>query len=157
MRTDRSIATVLAYAAVIFAGCGSSQPSNVGHVSGKVSLEGQPLADAVVTFSPVKDGGSSALGRTDSSGNYELSYASGVEGAELGENRVSVSTFDEGDPDGDPPRPKVLEKVPVKYNAQTELIREVRAGNNQFDLELKTDGPIIADPSQIAEQSSDGC
>jgi hypothetical protein len=149
---------VLAGALILIAGCGTSQPTNVGKVSGKVTLEGQPLPDAVVTFSPVKEGGSAALGRTDSSGRYSLSYAQGVEGAEVGENRVSISTFDEGDPGGDPPRPKVLEKVPLKYNVRSELVRDVKPEDNTIDFELKSDGPVIADPNLIADRpSADGC
>lgn len=142
-----------ATAAIALCGCESSQPSNVGRVSGKITLEGQPLPDALVKFSPVKPGGSSALGKTDSDGNYKLSYASGIEGAEIGENRVSISTYAEGDPDGDPPQPRVPEKVPLKYNDQTELTADVKAGDNQFDFPLKNDGPIRPEPSQ----SSCGC
>jgi hypothetical protein len=150
---------IMLICAGIACGCGSSQPQNVGKVSGKVTLEGQPLAGAVVTFSPVTAGGSSALGRTDDSGQFSLSYAQGIEGAEIGENRVSISTYDEGDPDGDPPRPKVLEKVPLKYNVRTELVRDVKPEDNTFDFELHSDGPVIADPGAIPDQptSSDGC
>lgn len=139
-------------------GCGSRTPDNVGKVSGRVTLEGQPLPEALVKFTPVKEGGSSALGRTDANGKYTLSYASGIAGAEVGENRVAISTYNAGNPDGDPPRAKVLEKVPVKYNIRSDLIREVKAGENTpINFELKADGPIIADPSQIADGSSSGC
>jgi hypothetical protein len=140
-------------AAAIF-GCSDAPPANVGRVAGLVTLEGQPLPDATVRFMPVKEGGSSAIGRTDAEGKYTLGYSSGVDGAEIGENRVSISTYDPGNPDGDPPRPKVLEKVPVKYNIQSDLIREVKAGENPLDFDLKADGPIIADPSQISDGSS---
>jgi len=144
--------------AIALAGCGgSAQPENVGRVSGKVTLDGQPLSGAMVTFSPAKPGGSSALSQTDTDGHYKLGYAAGIEGAEIGENRVSVSTYDPGDPDGDPPRPKVLEKVPLKYNVNSELIREVKAGDNTIDLELKNDGPVVPDPELTGDRSSADC
>jgi len=135
------------------AGCGTKGPDNVGRVSGKVTLEGQPLPDALVTFAPVNQGGSTALGKTDAGGHYKLNYSPGVDGAEIGENRVSISTYDEGAPDSDPPRPKVLEKVPFKYNVRTELVRDVKKEDNTFDFELKNDGPIVPDPSVLGEQS----
>jgi hypothetical protein len=124
-------------------GCGDSgTPANVGRVSGRVTLEGQPLAGALVTFAPVKQGGSTSLAKTDSAGKYTLGYASGVSGAEIGENRVSVSTYDEGNPDSDPPRSAVPEKVPTKYNSKTELKVEVKAGSNTFDFPLDS-GPVV--------------
>jgi hypothetical protein len=133
-------------------GCGAkSQPKNVGKVTGRVTLEGQPLADAVVTFAPVKAGGASALGRTDADGKYTLNYAPDIQGAEVGENRVSISTYSEGAPDSDPPRPKVLEKVPLKYNVRTELVRDVKTEDNTFDFDLKNDGPVVADPGAACE------
>jgi hypothetical protein len=121
-------------------GCGG--PDNVGGVSGKVTLDGQPLPDARVTFSPTKEGGSSALGKTDSSGYYSLKYNAGYSGAELGENQVTISTYDAGNPDADPPQPAVPEKVPVKYNAKTELKVEVKPGSNTFDFPLEA-GPVV--------------
>jgi hypothetical protein len=155
----RQLGGLLVCTGLVVSGCGTSQPSNVGKVSGKVTLEGQPLADALVTFSPVKQGGSSAIGKTDAGGQYSLSYAQGIEGAEVGENRVSISTFDEGDPGGDPPRPQVLEKVPLKYNLRTELVRDVKAEGNTFDFDLKSDGPVIPDPNaiNIGSPSVDSC
>jgi hypothetical protein len=155
----RSAGVWLAVAPILLSlgGCGEDAPENVGRVSGKVTLDGQPLPGALVTFSPVKSGGAAALGKSDGEGQYSLYYTSGIEGAEIGENRVSVSTFNEGDPDDDPPRAKVLEKVPLKYNARTELVREVKAGDNTIDLDLKSDGPIIPDPNLVRDQSSCGC
>jgi hypothetical protein len=157
MIRNGSCLLVAALSAATLLGCETASPDNVGKVSGKVTLEGQPLPDATVKFSPIREGGSSALGRTDADGKYSLNYASGIEGAEIGENRVSISTYNAGDPDGEPPQPKVLEKVPMKYNIRSELTREVNAGDNPIDFDLKTDGPIIADPSKISDRSSDGC
>jgi len=123
-------------------GCGKSAPANVGGVSGRVTLAGEPLPEAVVTFAPTKQGGSTALGKTKADGTYSLNYAKGISGAEIGENRVLVTTFDAGNPDSDPPRPAVPEKVPAKYNSQTELKVEVKAGSNTFDFPLEP-GPVV--------------
>jgi hypothetical protein len=138
---------------LVLSGCGG--PANVGRVSGTVKLDGQPLPDANVTFSPVTKG-SSALGRTDSSGQYTLQYTAGASGAELGENRVSISTYDAGNADADPPRPAIKEKVPAEYNSKTKLKADVKEGNNTFDWDLKSGGPI-ADPEGGTQAASGRC
>lgn|GEM_PF-586488 len=116
----------------VLAGCWG--PANVGRVSGKVTFNGQPLADAMITFSPTQPGGSSSIGRTDSDGNYSLMYAAGVQGAQQGENMVRITTYSA--------RPAVPEKVPTKYNSKTELKREVKSGHNTFDFALEP-GPVV--------------
>ena len=50
------------------------------------------------------------MGKTDSNGVYALSYSAGVSGAEIGENRVTISTLTAG-----------TEKVPMEYNTQSKL------------------------------------
>jgi len=119
----------LAIGLAVLVGCGG--PSNVGSVTGKVTLDGQPLADAVVTFSPTKEGGSSGVGKTDAGGNYVLSYYAGVSGAEIGENKVSITTITQG-----------KERVAMEYNSKTKLKAEVKAGKNVFDWDLKGGGAI---------------
>jgi len=122
-------------------GCGGSGPSNVGQISGRVTLDDQPLDGALVTFAPVQPGGSTAVVRTDSNGRY----ASEVE---VGEHVVSIVTYSAGNPDSDPPRPSVPEKVPVKYNYKTELKADVKSGSSTLDWPLKSDGPIMAKPPE---------
>jgi hypothetical protein len=125
------------------AGCSSqSLPENVGQVTGKVTLAGEPLADALVTFAPVAQGGTTSLGRTDANGVYKLNYARDVDGAQIGENRVLISTYSAGNPEGDPPRPAVPEKVPAKYNTNTELKADVKSGSNTIDFSLEA-GPVV--------------
>jgi len=119
-------------------GCGGYP--NLGRVSGKVTLGGQPLADAVVTFSPAASGSPSS-GKTDSSGSYVLLYARGVRGAEAGEHSVTISTFSAANPDADPPVAEVPEKVPFKYRKPGELKATVKKGSQTIDFPLEP-GPI---------------
>lgn len=121
-------------------GCGG--PDNIGRVSGKVTLDGQPLAGAIVRFKP-KAGGSPSTAITDSTGNYVLGYTRKVKGAEIGEHSVSISTFVAGDPDAEPPKLLVPEKVPTKYNAKSEFTASVQAGANNFDFPLESAGEIV--------------
>jgi hypothetical protein len=115
---------------LLMAGC---SPSHVGEVSGRVTLNGQPLPDALVVFQPVASGGPS-YARTDADGAYTLTYTPEIEGAEIGEHTIRVTSGSPGDPDAKPPMPPVPERVPAKYNAQSELKREVKPGSNTIDL-----------------------
>jgi hypothetical protein len=123
----------------------------MGRVSGKVTLGGQPLPDAVVTFSPKQTGGSPSIGRTDSSGNYQLTFSRDASGAIIGEHKVTITTYAAGDPDADPPIPAAPEKVPAKYNVKTELTATVEKGSNSLDFPLEEGGEIIS-PEDIAKK-----
>jgi hypothetical protein len=74
-------------AALFSSGCGEGGPS-VASVSGTVTYQGQPVADAMVTFIPEK--GTPGNGQTDASGKYTISTR-GKNGAVLGLNKVTVT------------------------------------------------------------------
>jgi hypothetical protein len=137
----RLAASVLA-AAVALQGAGCGGPSNVGQVTGTVTLDGQPLESAFVEFEPLQ-GNSPSRGITDATGKYTLRYTREIEGAEIGEHRVRITTFSGGDPDAEPPKPTVREKLPAKYNAKTELTRKVESGMNTLDFPLESAGKVI--------------
>lgn len=122
----------------VLAGCGPGGPA-LGTVEGTVTLDGAPLPEAEVTFSPEE--GRSSVGITDQNGRYDLDYASERKGALVGTHSVTVRTEkttqkDDGTDEVTP------EKIPAKYNAQTELEYEVKSGSNTIDLELDSDGPL---------------
>lgn len=124
-----------------FTGCGGSD-ENLGEVYGVVKLDGQPLPDATVQFQP-QGGGSPSAARTDSSGNYTLRFSRDAEGAVIGTHTVRITTYQAGDPDADPPKTKVAEKVPVTYNRNTELTKEVTSGSNEINFDLQSGGEIV--------------
>lgn len=114
------------------AGCGggpNDQPV-VHPVHGVVTLDGQPLANALVYFAPEK--GPSSAGVTDSSGKYELHDKTGLNGAVVGTHTVTIST------DLDGSRKKENEKVPPQYNTKTTLSAVVKEGDNTHDFPLKS-------------------
>ncbi|MDX1945912.1 MAG: carboxypeptidase regulatory-like domain-containing protein [Pirellulaceae bacterium] len=121
--------------ATCLAGCEQTD-ANLGLVSGRVTLDGEPLAAALVVFSPVEQGGSQSLGKTDADGKYVLNFAPGLSGAQLGRHTISITTFEPAAPDADPPIAGSPERVPAKYNLKTELVREVQPGENTHDFEL---------------------
>jgi hypothetical protein len=102
----------------------------------------------MVGFAPV-EGGSPAMGRTDQNGSYRLVWGrSGrriIEGAEIGESTVMISTHVPEAPSAKPPKPEVPEKVPYKYRAEVPLKATVKSGANVFNFDLEP-GPV--DPPQ---------
>lgn len=122
----------LAGTLVLAIGCGSGGPE-LGTVEGTVTLDGSPLPDADVVFEPEK--GRTSFGRTDSSGHYTLQYTPERPGAVLGSHTVRVTTARTTEK-ADGTDEKSPEKVPAKYNTNSSLKREVKAGENVIDLGL---------------------
>jgi len=113
--------------AFVVAGCGQSGP-NLGLVRGVVTLDGKPVANGSIHFTPVA-GGRGSHARADVNGRYSLEFLPGRPGATVGTHRVSISTADEfGN----------SEIVPVRYNRETELEATVQFGTNAIDFKLKT-------------------
>src|SRR5438477_9754865 len=77
------------------AGCGSS-PFETAPVSGKVTLNGQPLAEARISFQPIgseKEQGPGSATTTDAEGKFILTTAEGHRGATVGKHQVRISTL----------------------------------------------------------------
>jgi hypothetical protein len=72
-------------------GGGALPPDPVLHpVRGKVTVQGKPLTQAVVTFLQVDEKGTTTVGETDDEGVYELSYL-GSPGAAAADYKVAIS------------------------------------------------------------------
>lgn len=128
------VATLLLFAgaALSISGCGSSHLPKLGTVSGTVTLDGQPLEGATITFIPGL--GRVSRGRSGPDGVYELYYIGNEKGALLGEHRVMIVTswMDEDLTTGR--FTHYPERLPPKYHAESELKRTVEAGHNKFDF-----------------------
>jgi hypothetical protein len=135
--TTCSRAAALA-AVALLAGCGGG-----GSVSGKVTLDGQPLTSGTVTFHPIASG-PVAIGTIGSDGRYELAVGQD-RSVPPGEYLVTVEATEpvaaEPTPAKGPPRPPAAPKriTPAKYadRATTDLRFTVKPGGNKIDLELK--------------------
>jgi len=120
--------------ACLLAGCGRS--SDLGSVRGVVTLDGQPLQFAAISFTPESGRGSSA--NTDAAGRYTLQYTTHQWGARVGRHRVVITSRlpasgGEGEAPVTPGRPELL---PPRYHEQTSLSAEVRPGRNTIDFDL---------------------
>lgn len=126
------------------AGCGD----NVVLVSGRVTLDQKPLANAKVVFQPEAEKdkqivGPGSIGTTDADGRFTLQLMNGnAKGAIVGKHKVSISAYKV---EGDAGKPAHLTGfgtplVPARYNAQTTLTFEVsRGGNSNANFDLKSD------------------
>jgi hypothetical protein len=123
---------ILPLALLLIVGC-SSEPYKIAPVSGRVTLNGKPLAKASVTFSPVASKGNDepgpgSAGRTDADGRYTLKIVGKeTKGAVIGKHKVRIALMGEDvDPSDD--RPRREKQLPPKYNAETKLDCVVPAG-----------------------------
>ncbi|MDG1897315.1 MAG: carboxypeptidase-like regulatory domain-containing protein [Fuerstiella sp.] len=123
------------------AGCGAGGP-DIATVTGKVTMDGQPLANAAVVFVP--ENGRPAGARTNAQGEYELTYSEGREGALPGKNMVRISTLSDPSIGDDGQLTKGSpETVPMQYNAQTTLSFSVEAGAaNVADFDITSEGEL---------------
>src|SRR5688572_22396068 len=102
--------SLLAAVAVLSAGC-SSEPYKTAPVSGRVTLNGQPLASAAVLFQPVATEGNNnpgpgSYGVTDADGRYTLVLVGKeTKGAVVAKHKVRIAAHDEtpSDPYDDRP------------------------------------------------------
>lgn len=133
-------AAVAAFSLAVI-GCGSSQTGPaLGTVSGRITLDRQPVANAMVEFTPVQEGRPSS-GRSDSSGHYTLQFTTSTKGAIVGEHTVKLSTFqpgfDSGGAEGFENVASRAEEIPKKY-AKEPLRVTVKQGSNTIDLTLES-------------------
>ena len=135
---SRRPARAAALLALLLAACG--RPGLAG-ARGRVTLDGQPLADAYVVFCPTQQG-TTSYGKTDADGRYRMLFKDNEPGAWLGETLVRISTGDLAAGD----RAAAAERVPVVYNVKTTLKVEVEKKDNVFDFDLKSDAGKVVQP-----------
>jgi hypothetical protein len=135
--------------AAVLVGCGAKgpPPPKLIPVSGTVSLDGQPLVSATLTFMPAgSTPGAGGFGKTDAQGKYQLTYARGGTGVPAGEYRVTISKRvmpdgkDVPDDDKTPPiESPARETLGPKYSDPTRatLTATVRENGDPVNFSLK--------------------
>ncbi|MEW4563125.1 hypothetical protein AB1K70_11400 [Bremerella sp. JC770] len=134
--------SIMLMALVTSVGCGSGQGyPDLIPVTGKVTLDGSPIAGLRVNFEPNE--GRRSSGITDKSGEYVLKYKDQKQGAVPGPHRVTIVWTGESDeeiegestPTDDPGSNSGI-VIPSRYNAQSQLKAEVNPQTNRFDFDL---------------------
>ena len=120
-------------------------------VSGTITLDGKPLANATVFFDPVTDMKNaeqrqmgSSIGRSDDQGVYNLAYPGGHSGAVIGMHTVRVNKTDKNG----------LEILAKKYHRQSQMKHEVKDGSNTIDLPLRSEPTAAAGGKRTADPPS---
>lgn len=147
MQVNRRLSLTLAIGgllAISGIGCGGASDTLPREaVSGSIQFEGKPLAQGTIQFMPTAqaEGGAATVGSgiiTD--GKYTIAKDQGLL---PGGYKVVISSAPPGDgapaeemPGMAPPPPKDL--IPAKYNANSTLNAEIKAGtDNVVDFDLK--------------------
>jgi len=123
------IASVIAALAIL--GCSPSHQPPLGHVSGTVTLDAAPLANATVRFTPAGPGRTSE-GTTDADGRYELRYLRDIPGANIDQHTVRITTASEANGG--------RELLPPRYHSRSQLEARVVAGKMKLDFDLRSQG-----------------
>lgn len=113
-------------------GCSNSGPK-LEKVSGRVTLDGEPLEGADLEFQPQQ--GSPSYGTTDDDGDYKLMYTRDKKGAMVGEHTVRITTSTTAtDERGN--EIKVPQRVPPEFSRKG-VVKEVKPGRNRLNFDLE--------------------
>jgi hypothetical protein len=118
-------------------GCSSKPPR--GQVSGTVTLDGQPLENGTIQFYPAKGVVGQTAGGGIENGKYSVETSVGEMTVTINGTKVVGKQKMYDTPDS-PVVDKVIELIPQKYNALSELKVTVAQGPNEnvnFDLKSK--------------------
>jgi hypothetical protein len=117
---------------VLVSGCGGDGRLSV---SGKVTVDGEPLASGVISFQPTADNPAHSAGTGIEAGRYQVPASSGLM---PGEYQVRIQAFRKtGRMVEDPQFGQVEETVPVVFKEAGSLRATVAAsGKNQIDFDL---------------------
>jgi major membrane immunogen (membrane-anchored lipoprotein) len=130
-------------ASILLTGCGSSGPE-LAKVTGKVTLDGQPVHGAAITFRPQGEKGSTSYGGTNKDGIYTLMFTRDSNGAMPGDYFVDIETqklakseIDEMKAQG-LAEPPAYVPIPKKYRSGPDQLKAtVKAGQtNEINFEL---------------------
>lgn len=134
--SSRSAAWSLVLLSLVQTGCGSGTPDGRAEVSGRVMVDGAAPKEGAITFSPV-DRLSPTTGGMIVDGAYTVH-------APIGEAKVAIRVpkvvgqqrlYDSPEA---PLQSVKTESLPGKFNDDTELTFDVKAGKNTCDFDLST-------------------
>ena len=142
--------SVVGLAGIVFAitGCSGRGPGvPLAPVSGSVTLNGEPLPNAIVEFNPKeplsladksKSGGGGSMAVTDADGAYVLRFDKRFEGAIVGEHLVRVRPLPSDSDEQLDRKTEKQRKAEIMQIMSTQLVYEVQPGQNSYDIDLKT-------------------
>lgn len=124
----RTVQCLTMLALVGLVGCGSSDRPELGEVTGRVTIDGQPLVGVNIVFSP--DSGRPSAATTDADGKYELQYLADAKGCKVGPNTMYLEW---------PPEAEDPVAIPKAYTSAQGQKVEVKSGSNVLDFDIKSE------------------
>ena len=111
---------------------------NRAAVTGKVTVDGQPLEQGRIMFVPDQANPGPTAGGPIVNGSYTVPAANGVF---IGKNTVQINAVRKTgkkiqSPFGPGLIDDVAEVIPQRYNTKSEISREIKPGKNQLDFDL---------------------
>lgn len=126
----------------VLVGCGSGEYSGERRfpITGKVTVDGQPMEFGVISFLPQGEGGR-VTGSPIKDGSYAIEEPMGPT---AGKYRVNINWNKPTgrrvkDAYGEEIMDEYKEGLPAKYHKESELSAEVSAKQTEFNFELKTE------------------
>jgi len=139
-----SLALLLLVAATSSCLTGCGKKSSVVPVSGRVTVDGQPLANVAINFGPLTgglDGAYAAYGKTDAEGRYSLKLVDdGRRGATVGKNRVTLNESS-GAAESDGAAVRVQFKLPPTARDGTLQFEVPASGTDAANFEFGKSAP----------------
>jgi hypothetical protein len=137
--------TLAAGGLLLLCGCGGT---SFDSVTGTVTLDGQPVGDAVVVFNP-DGGGQVATGLTDSGGKFKMGTLKKGDGVRPGKYRVTVTKTAEKPK----PVPYFGDEMAKKFAAKSEAERKDSGKGVQKDVAPKAPEEKAAAETQVPTPS----
>jgi hypothetical protein len=122
--------TILLVFLLAICGCGA----NTVEVTGTVKFDGEPVNDGQIAFI-TSDSGASGGGPI-TNGSYRVQVPPGKTKVQITANKRMK--LPEGETGMDGATEEVRQYIPVKYNAETELTKDITATNPSIDFDLKS-------------------
>lgn len=129
----KTLHPALLVAVIALAGCGKS---NLGTVTGAVTVDGAPAKAGSIAFFPT-NGKSPTAGGEIHDGRYTATVSPGPAKVEIRVSKV-VGQKKLYNTANSPVQPILAETLPAKYNDATELVFDVQPGTNEHDFALST-------------------
>lgn len=135
-------AAAVAIGCFLLAGCNGPE-YELAPVSGRVTMDGKPLAEVIVRFQPIAERsdqpnpGPGSFGTTDQDGRYRLrTIKPDAEGAVVGTHRVYLSSKPPPQDPADDRAPVFKEIIPSKWRDGSQTFTVPAGGTTQADFQL---------------------
>jgi len=118
-----------------------------GSVKGKVTFNGEPLAEGTILFEPTAENSGPVSGADIENGNYKISRK---QGAAVGMNVVEITgKLKTGEPKPVPKGVRLTPEMiyeatglrPLEFESEVTMTIEIVAGRNEFDFPLRSISP----------------